>query len=223
MAQRFPTWTWPSNPWQPHTARRFFEQLSLDIQSVHALLSWNRDFCLGHAILILDSRIQLEDSSSNSSSTVKVFTRLFSQTRATCPLTYIAAAKCSFSKFEFRPCVATASTQKTSVCHRLVWRQRILTSTLSWSVTLSTWSGKKRRILGNFIHYPARKVSRFYSKKYDTVTIIASFRELGTSASLFPPLIQVVTRVDGKPSCCQCIGLKTCNILHRITCYPVFV
>ena len=112
MAQRFLTWTWPSHPRQPHTAQRFFEQLSLDIQSVHALLSWNRDFCLGHAILILDSRIQLEDSSSNSSSTVKVFTRLFSQTRAMCPLTYIAAAKCSFSKFEFRPCVAPASTQK---------------------------------------------------------------------------------------------------------------
>ena len=82
MEQRFPTWTWPSNLWQPHTARRFFEQLSLDIQSVHAPLSWNRDFCLGHAILILDSRIQLEDSSTNSSSTVKVFTRLFLQTRA---------------------------------------------------------------------------------------------------------------------------------------------
>ena len=82
MAQRFPTWTWPSHPRQPHTARRFFEQLSLDIQSVHAPLSWNRDFCLGHAILILDSRIQLEDSSTNSSSTVKVFTRLFLQTRA---------------------------------------------------------------------------------------------------------------------------------------------
>ena len=82
MGQRFLTWTWPSHPRQPHTAQRFFEQLSLDIQSVHALLSWNRDFCLGHAILILDSRIQLEDSSTNSSSTVKVFTRLFLQTRA---------------------------------------------------------------------------------------------------------------------------------------------
>ena len=101
MEQRFLNWTWPSHPRQPHIARRFFEQLSLDIQSVHALLSWNRDFCLGHAILILDSRTQLEDSSSNSSSTVKVFTRLFSQTRAMCGNTYIAAAKYSFSKFEF--------------------------------------------------------------------------------------------------------------------------
>lgn len=142
MEQRFLTWTWPSHPRQPHTAQRFFEQLSLDIQSVHALLSWNRDFYLGHAIRILDSRIQLEDSSSNSSSTVKVFTRLFSQARAMCPLTYIAAAKCSFSKFEFRPCVAPASTQKKNVYHRLAWRQRILTSTLSRCVTLSTWSGE---------------------------------------------------------------------------------
>ena len=142
MEQRFLTWTWPSHPRQPHTARRFFEQLFLDIQSVHALLSWNKDFCLGHGLLILDSRIQLEDSSSNSSSTVKVFTRLFMQTRAICPLTYIAAAKYSFSKFEFRPCMATASTQKTSVCHRLAWRQRILMSTLSRFATRSTWSGE---------------------------------------------------------------------------------
>ena len=137
MEQRFLTWTWPSHPRQPRTARRFFEQLSLDI---HALLSWNRDFCLGHGILILDRRIQLEHSSSNSSSTVKVFTRLFLQTRAMCPLTYVAAAKYTFSKFEFRHCVVTASTQKTSVCHRLAWRQQILTSTLSRCVTLSTWS-----------------------------------------------------------------------------------
>ena len=130
MEQRFPTWTWPSNLWQPHTARRFFEQLSLDIQSVHAPLSWNRDFCLGHAILILDSRIQLEDSSSNSSSTVKVFTRLFSQTRAMCGNTYIAAAKYSFSKCEFVIGLAWTPLpqKKTSVCHRLAWRQRILTS-----------------------------------------------------------------------------------------------
>ena len=62
MAQRFLNWTWPSHPRQPHIARRSFDQLSLDIQSVHALLSWNRDFCLGHGILILYSRIQLEDS-----------------------------------------------------------------------------------------------------------------------------------------------------------------
>ena len=142
MEQRFLNWTWPSHPRQPHIARRFFEQLSLDIQSVHALLSWNRDFCLGHGILILYSRIQLEDSSSNSSSTVKVFIRLFLQTQALCPLTYIAAAKYTFSKFEFRPCMAAASTQKTSVCHRLAWRQRILTSTLSRCVTLSAWSGE---------------------------------------------------------------------------------
>ena len=120
MEQRFLTWTWPSHPRQPHTAQRFFKQLSLDIQSVHALLSWSRDFRLGHAILILDSRIQLEDSSSNCSSTVKVFTRLFSQARAMCPLTYIAAANCSFSKFEFRPCVATASTQKKKM-YTIAW------------------------------------------------------------------------------------------------------
>ena len=145
MAQGFLTWTWQSHPRQPHTAWRFFEQLSLDIQSVHALLSWNRDFCLGHAILILDSRIQLEDSSSNSeSSTVKVFTRLFSQTRAMCGNTYIAAAKYTFSKFEFVIGLAwpPLPQKKTSVCHRLAWRQRILTSSLSRCVTLSTWSGE---------------------------------------------------------------------------------
>ena len=119
MEQKFPTWTWPSNLWQPHTARRFFEQLSLDIQSVHAPLSWNRDFCLGHAILILDSRIQLEDSSTNSSSIVHS-SLLADTSNGTCPLTYIAAAKYSFSKFEFRPCVATASTQKKQV-YAIAW------------------------------------------------------------------------------------------------------
>ena len=56
--------------------------------------------------------------------------------------------------------------------------------------------------------YPTKleKSQGFISKKYDTVTIIASFPELGTSASLFPPLVQVAARVEGKPSCCQCIG-----------------
>ena len=152
MEQRFPTWTWPSNLWQPHTARRFFEQLSLDIQSVHAPLSWNRDFCLGHAILILDSRIQLEDSSSNSSSTVKVFTRLFSQARAMCPLTYIAAAKCSFSKFEFRPCVATASRQK-----KCIPSPGLKTANFDEHLVsirdAEHVKRRKRRILGNFIYW----------------------------------------------------------------------
>ena len=152
MGQRFLTWTWPSHPRQPHTAQRFFEQLSLDIQSVHALLSWNRDFCLGHAILILDSRIQLEDSSSNSSLTVKVFTRLFSQARAMCSLTYIAAAKCSFSKFEFRPCVATASTQK-----KCIPSPGLKTANFDEHLVsirdAEHVKRRKRRILGNFIYW----------------------------------------------------------------------
>lgn len=152
MEQRFPTWTWPFHPSQPHTARRFFEQLSLDIQSVHALLSWNRDFCLGHAILILDSRIQLEDSSSNSSSTVKVFTRLFSQTRAMCPLTYIAAAKYSFSKFEFRPCVATASTKKNKCMQSPGLKTANFDEHLVSMRNAEHVKRRKRRILGNFIH-----------------------------------------------------------------------
>ena len=44
--------------------------------------------------------------------------------------------------------------------------------------------------------------------KYGTVLACPiSFIFPPTSApSSFPPLIQVVARVDGKPSCCQCIG-----------------
>ena len=50
--------------------------------------------------------------------------------------------------------------------------------------------------------YPTKleKSQGFISKKHDTVTIIASFPELGNSASLFPPLIQVDASVDGKLS-----------------------
>ena len=153
MEQRFLTWTWPSHPRQPHTAQRFFKQLSLDIQSVHALLSWSRVFRLGHAILILDSRIQLEDSSSNCSSTVKVFTRLFSQARAMCPLTYIAAAKCSFSKFEFRPCVATASTQKKKCIPSPGLKTANFDEHLVSMRDAEHVKRRKRRTLGNFIYW----------------------------------------------------------------------
>ena len=50
--------------------------------------------------------------------------------------------------------------------------------------------------------YPTKleKSQGFISKKHVTVTIIASFPELGISASLFPPLIQVDASVDGKLS-----------------------
>ena len=68
---------------------------------------------------------------------------------------YITAATYGFSKFTFRPCMITASTQKAIVSHLLAWRRQSATSTLSLR-RLSAWSSKllcrwNRRILRNCI------------------------------------------------------------------------
>ena len=101
-------------------------------------------------------RVGSSSSQDKDNSTLRAFTLLCSSYRHWKSVPpYITAATCGFSKFAFRPCMITASTQKASVSHLLAWRRQSATSTLSLR-RLSAWSSKllcrwNRRILRNCI------------------------------------------------------------------------